>query len=137
MAGDPAQRRLNSSQGDRRGSDAVSQYERTRAARAFEETKKFWNIHRTWAQFVPALVGLLFGVLRNMSKTLIDTAVSGLVWALCFYVMAWAGSFLINYLWFVPVALHREQQSRIGQLQGEIDRLQQKSVTIDIIEGFF
>ena len=137
----------------------MGQYERTRIARAFDETKKFWNVHKTWAHFVPVLVGLVFGVLRVMSKTLIDTAVSGLLWALCFYVVAWMGSFLINYIWSSPAALHTDKQKELNilitahetatrdlidahentkrELAIERDKNGEMEITVEILEGFF
>lgn len=100
----------------------MGSYERARCERAFADTKQFWRVHQTWKHFVPALTGFVAGVARMIRyghKELLDTALQGLVWAICFYVVSWVGSFFINYIWITPAALHREQRKQIDQLQDQ------------------
>jgi hypothetical protein len=104
----------------------VASYNGIRFGRALTETKQFWNIHRTWAYFVPAFVGLLFAAVRFSagSSTLIVAALSGLLSTVSLYVVGWMGSFLINYIWSGPAGLYREQQSTIETQLGTIEQLE-------------
>jgi hypothetical protein len=93
----------------------VSEYERTRRRRAITDTRQFWKILQTWKHFAAPVTGFVAGIIRMVwlqSKIGLDTLVSGLIWAICFYAVAWIGTFVVNYIWLSPSALGVEQRQR-------------------------
>lgn len=93
-----------------------------RRVAAWVETKRFWNIHQNWKYFAAPVTGVVAGIIRMMwsgQKALLDSILTAVVWALCFYVVAWVGSFLINYVWFTPADLYSKQHAEISRLIAE------------------
>ena len=95
-------------------------YARLRLKRAVSDTVSFWNIHRTWTQFVLPFIGLLsiilayvfhrmgFTLLSNMTTS---AALFAVLWAALVWIVGWMGSFLINYIFLSPKALYEESTS--------------------------
>src|SRR5271165_1050496 len=101
----------------------MDSYGSARRHYAVNETVQFWNVHRIWSYFVVPASGLILGVVKHMfapNPHLFDVAIMGLIWAICFFVVSWVGSFLINYIWCAPAALHKEQQNIIASLKNNI-----------------
>ena len=93
-----------------------------RRAMAHASTKQFWNLQQTWKHFAAPLTGLTVGVARVMwhgwNISLVGPAIiEGLLWAVCFYAVAWVGTFIMNYIWTAPAALHREERERANRAQ--------------------
>jgi len=71
------------------------------------DTVSFWNVHRTWTNFVPPFIGVVGIILSYISglvglKLLSNAALSvafyGFLWAGFVWIAGWLGSFLINYI---------------------------------------
>jgi len=95
----------------------MSRYAQIRRSESWAKTWQFWNAHRSWACFAPAILGVLIAVARYLlghgfqianPAVLIVTAGS--------YVIGLAGSFLINYIWATPADLYSKQNDRIANL---------------------
>jgi hypothetical protein len=89
---------------------------------AFAATKTFWNIHKTWAHFVPPLVGFATVVYLVMHGTTLvwNALLGGLVCASIFYVIGWTGSFLINFIWSAPATIYANQVEMIEGLNAQV-----------------
>ena len=97
----------------------MESYGRIRRTAAWVETKRFWNVHQNWKYFAAPFSGLVVGVIRMMwsgQEALLDFILTAVVWAICFYVVAWVGSFLINYIWLTPADLYSKQHAEITKL---------------------
>jgi hypothetical protein len=119
----------------------VIPYVEIRRARAFADTKEFWNVHRTLAYFAPPAAGLLalvvtflrrhMGSIASTSATLdvlLPAALYALLWAVLVWALGWAGEFLLNYIWLSPAALHSERQTEISNLIKAHEQATQKLI---------
>jgi|ERR1039458_8040022 hypothetical protein len=113
------------------GPEAI-QYNRLRIARAREQTKAFWNVHRTWAHFTPSTVGILVfaaeliwhGFTMNLTLIIFPAAtLYAILLAVVIYFSGWIGDFLINYIWCAPAALHKEQGDEVSERDTTITAL--------------
>jgi hypothetical protein len=93
-------------------------YGRLRRNAAWAETQRFWNVHQVWKYFA-ALVAGIIRMIWSGQQSLIDSILTAALWAVIFYVVAWIGTFLINYIWLVPAALHREQWTALEASRNE------------------
>jgi hypothetical protein len=100
----------------------VASYVRVRCIRAWGETSEYWNVHRHLAHFVPTGLGLIHAAIQmflHSSKPPAEIALFGLVWAVGgtvgVYLVLLACSFLVNYIWKTPEALHAEQMAIIRE----------------------
>jgi len=77
--------------------------------------------------FAAPVTGLIAGVIRMIwsGHALLASILPAVVWAVCFYAVAWSGTFLINYIWLTPAALHREQEVALGVAREEVRRLRE------------
>jgi len=98
----------------------MASYGSARRPRAFADTKKFWGVLQTWKHFAAPLTGFVIGTaikMRYGDKAFFDAALTGLLWAICFYCVAWVGTFLFHFIWLSPAALHKEERERADAAQ--------------------
>ena len=98
----------------------MSSYEHIRRARAFGNTRKFWNPHQTTSFFAPPIIGLTGAAvvkLRQRATIVMDlgTAELAVFCVVVSYVVCWILSFIFNYVWSSPAALNREQQAVVEE----------------------
>jgi hypothetical protein len=76
------------------------------------------NILQTWKHFAAPAVVFAWGIGQMIwhGYGVFLGILQGLVWALCFYLVAWAGTFITNYIWLSPATLHKELQTETDQL---------------------
>ncbi|HZW95952.1 MAG TPA: hypothetical protein VFF64_23605 [Candidatus Eremiobacteraceae bacterium] len=135
----------------------MTSYPRLRLKRAVLDTVSFWNVHRTWTNFVPPFIGVVGIILSYISglvglKLLSNAALSvafyGFLWAGFVWIAGWLGSFLINYIVLSPKALHeectneaeaaRQKTAEItAELLAERGRNARPEITIAVTEGLF
>jgi hypothetical protein len=92
-------------------------YGHIRRAAAWGDTKRFWNVHQVWKHFAAPVSGIVAGIIRMIwsgQTALLDSILTAVVWAVCFYIVAWVGTFLINYIWLAPADLYSKQHSKIA-----------------------
>lgn len=89
--------------------------------RAFEETTRFWTIHRNWATFAVPGGAMLYRVLRNGKASVVND-IPGTIGALLMgFAVAWVGTLLIN-LVRSPFLLLRESEKKVETLESGIPK---------------
>ena len=91
-------------------------YGRIRWPAVWNETRRFWSVLQTWKHFAAPLLGFILGIIQAIwrgQNAVFHAVLIALLWAVCFYVVAWAGTFLINYVWLTPAALYREHATAL------------------------
>jgi hypothetical protein len=100
----------------------VDSYGRVRRQKARAITKTYWTAHQAIAWFTPGIVSLLAAlIIRQFWPALerldnVTTALFVVFVVVLAYVVSVLGSYVFNYIWSAPAALHEQQQVQIRKL---------------------
>jgi hypothetical protein len=98
----------------------LESYESLRHRRAWTKTKAYWTAHQVLAFCSPGIAGLAIAVIiRAFWPTFksfggMSTALLALLCVVLGYIVSVLGSYVINYIWDAPAALHDEQRKEIA-----------------------
>lgn len=80
-------------------------------SKAFDETRKFWTLHRNWTVVASPLAAVGFRVIRSGWNTARTDLLGTILAAGLGYMIAWVGTLLIN-MFRAPVLLDRDREAQ-------------------------